>query len=701
MLGIVSASQIAYTRSGPNLTLNPPLTPAFDQSTIPYYNVYFSDTWHMKPTFTLTYGLGWTLEMPPVEKNGKQVEFVDQSDQPIDVQGYMAARQRAALLGQVFNPDVGFALVGNTSNGLKYPYNPFYGEFSPRIAAAWNPRFDSSGVFGKLLGHDGTVIRGGYGRIYGRLNGVDLVLVPLLGTGLIQPVQCLAPNRLTNGCGTSDINSAFRIGVDGTTAPLARANPTLPQPVYPGINDVPAGAGEALDPRFRPNVVDSFDLTIQRQLTKSVTLEFGYIGRRVTHEYQPINVNAVPYMMTKGGQRFDKAYAQLVLQYCGGMAELAGGNCAGNLGAVTAQPFFETALAGTGYCNVAGATNCTQAVAINEGNAGTANLSSQNVWSLWSDLDNGGFNFPRTMMNTPLNCGPTQTEIGCGGQLSSGVGINASIGHGNYNGGFATIRMSDWKGLTMQSNFTWSKALGTGSVVQATSADTAADPFNLDVMYGRQAFDRRFVYTMFVVYQPPFFKGQSGALGHVLGGWTFAPLFAAGGGQPLPVGTINAGGSFGEGDSNNFLANGNTENAVPITPYRGGNSIHRTAGTPGFGDGGLPVNLFANPEAVYNNFRNPILGLDTKNGGWGILTGLPYWNMDMSIKKEIKITERVGTEFQVVFTNVLNHAQLLDPVGIALGSPESFGNSPGEGNGTNNNGPYSPRSMEFGFRVRF
>ncbi len=41
--------------------LNPPLTPAQDVSTIPYYNVYFSDSWRMKPTFTLTYGLGWTL----------------------------------------------------------------------------------------------------------------------------------------------------------------------------------------------------------------------------------------------------------------------------------------------------------------------------------------------------------------------------------------------------------------------------------------------------------------------------------------------------------------------------------------------------------------------------------------------------------------------------------------------------------------
>ena len=79
----------------------------------------------------------------------------------------------------MYNPQVGFTLVGNTAHPSKYPYNPFYGEWSPRIAAAWD-------VFG-----DGrTVIRGGYGRTYGRLNGVDLVLVPLLGTGLIQAVQC-------------------------------------------------------------------------------------------------------------------------------------------------------------------------------------------------------------------------------------------------------------------------------------------------------------------------------------------------------------------------------------------------------------------------------------------------------------------------------------------------------------------------------
>src|ERR1019366_7625156 len=103
-------------------------------------------------------------------------------------------------------------------------------------------------------------------------------------------------------------------------------------------------------------------------------------------------------------------------------------------------------------------------------------------------LDNGGFNFPRSMMNTPL-----PGQYGANGQLTSGVGMNASIGYGNYNALFFTVKSQDWHGVTMQSNFTWSRALGTGAEVQATSAATAPDPFNLRTGYGLQAFDRPFI----------------------------------------------------------------------------------------------------------------------------------------------------------------------------------------------------------------
>jgi hypothetical protein len=91
------------------------------------------------------------------------------------------------------------------------------------------------------------------------------------------------------------------------------------------------------------------------------------------------------------------------------------------------------------------------------------------------------------------------------------------------------------------------------------------------------------------------------------------------------------------------------------------------------------------------------LGLDTHQGGFGVVRGLPYWNMDFSMKKRFMITERVNFEAQVVFTNILNHMQWGDVPGDYLdtSSPASFGSLPGQVATT------SPRQMEFGFRVNF
>jgi hypothetical protein len=718
-LGIVSISQVAYTRSGASLTLNPIGTPAFDKSTIPYYNVYFSDTWHMKPTFTLTYGLGWTLEMPPVEQSGKQVELVDSSDQVISGAAYLDARRRAALQGQVYNPEIGFALLGNTANGPKYPYNPFYGSFSPRVAAAWNPHFDSDSVAGKLFGHEDTVVRVGYGRIFGRLNGVDLVLVPLLGPGLLQPTQCVT--GLSNGtCGVAGSNTAttaFRIGVDGLTAPLQQASTTLPQPYYPGVNGISSATASVLDPNFRPNEVDSINLTIQRQLSRKVILEVGYIGRRITHEYQPVNLNAVPYMMTLGGQKFSQAYANLVLQYCGGRAGLAGGGCAGasttGPTSVTPQQFFETALGGTSSPYCSGFPSCTAAVVYNEGNAygngctpgvgscvavnnPTTNLTRALVWNLWSDLDAG----PMQQANGGALSGPTMMNNinaaigGTSPQMSSGPGDNASTGYGNYNAGFASLKMADWKGLTLQSNFTYSKALGTGALVQATGGYTPDDPFNLGTMYGDQTFNRKFVYNFFFVYQPPFFKGQSGLLGRALGGWTFSTVFSAGSGSPVELFTSTGDGQeYGAGDNVNYFGN---ENVVPVAPATSGHRYDQP-------NGQFP-NLFKAGPAAINDFRNPILGLDNKDCGFGCIPGLPYWNMDLSVRKNFRVAEGISLEVQGVFANVFNHDQFLDPngffeTGLFSGSgPGGFGTLSG---GSAQEEPGGNRQIEVGARVRF
>jgi hypothetical protein len=103
---------------------------------------------------------------------------------------------------------------------------------------------------GTLLGQGKTVVRGGYARIYGRANGVELVLVPLLGPGMLQAVSCY-PSAV-GACApatTPTAATAFRIGVDGTTAPLPAVPQTLQQPYFPGVNgNAQASDGWLLDP---------------------------------------------------------------------------------------------------------------------------------------------------------------------------------------------------------------------------------------------------------------------------------------------------------------------------------------------------------------------------------------------------------------------------------------------------------------------
>ena len=131
------------------------------------------------------------------------------------------------------------------------------------------------------------------------------------------------------------------------------------------------------------------------------------------------------------------------------------------------------------------------------------------------------------MLNTPivggpLDCGTTAvpTTCGSGGQMSSGVGVNASVGHGNYNGAFVSLKATNWHGISLQENFTWSKALGTGALVQATSEYTVNDPFDLHNGYGLQAFDRKFVFNTVALIEDPWYKNQpassdtSQAVGH-------------------------------------------------------------------------------------------------------------------------------------------------------------------------------------------
>jgi hypothetical protein len=680
VLGLVSQPQVMYTRSGSQLNLDPIGDPISIHAIVPSYNTYVTDSWHMKPSLTLNYGLGYEIEMPPYELQGKQVQLVDSADNPISLEAYLQQKQAAALAGGVYEPTVGFAITPNVAGGGKYPFKPFYGQFSPRAAVAWNPNV-RGGVLGKLLGGGNTVLRGGYSRIYGRLNGGRVVGSPVLGAGLEQVIQCIGASKSGQCLGTNGVDptTAFRIGTDGLAAPLPAVTSILPQPYFPGVNgNAAAGDGAGVDINFRPDRSDEFNFTIQRAFSSKLVLEAGYIGRIIRNEYNLVNIDAVPTMTTLGGQTFANAFANIYQEVAGGQA-------------IVPQPFFENALGGAGSKYCAAYSSCTAAVAALQ----KSNIVSTQVYNLWSALNAA----PSWILGRTLLASPAVNGGGVGTQLNS-YELAASNGFGNYNALFVSFTAKDWHGLTARSNFTWGRALGTGASAQSSSSQTVVDPWNLQESYGVQPFDIRFIYNLSILYHVPFYKNQRGFVGRVLGGWTVSPLFTAQSGAPLEVsigtGSTSNAQSFGEEYGNSNTA---YENAVLAVPYTGGNSLYENvtvasgAGVNGNASkGGSGLNMFSDPNAIYSEFRRLILGLDTSAGGAGVLRGFPTWNLDATFAKDIRVTERIGATLSFQFTNVLNHFQASNP-SLNIDSPQTWGVVTGQAN--------TPRQLEFGLRIHF
>jgi hypothetical protein len=698
--GFVTAAQVAntYANSGGSLSLNPPLTPIGAHTTIPYYNIYATDTWHVKPSITLNYGLSYAIEMPPSERDGNQVMFTDISGNAIKVQDYLNNRKAAALSGQVYNPEIGFALRKNVVGAPKYPYNPYYAAVSPRVSFAWNPKFQNEAL-AKIFGDGATVLRGGYGRLYGRVNGDVQVLNPLLSPGLILATQCKyaqSPVTGSGSCTQTNFNetTAYRFGtVDGVSPALTNAALPLKlaQPYHPGFDGPGVSIASPVDPSMRPNDVDTFNISIQRQINRKMLVEAGYIGRLIHHEYIMQNPNVIPYMMSLGGQSFQSAYLAVEGAFgCATSASLCAKSATPT--AVPTQAFFETALAGTGYCT--GYSSCTAAVVSKQ----AANFRAQNVFTIWQALDNNtatnGFNFARSLMGTPTS----NATYGGAGQVVTGLSIGTANGYSNYHGGYVSFKTSDFHGLTFQENLTISKALGLAAYTQSTSSITAVDSFNLREQYGRQGFDQKAIFNTFVVYQIPYYRDQHGIVGRLAGGWTISPVFTAGTGQPLLCTTNNNGQNFGGEDGATFTDN--NENCVfTSTPSLGRPQTYRNVagGTDpnGVAVGTTPkgnVNFFHNPVAVYDNVRPLLMGLDSRSGGAGRISSLGYLNLDLSVKKRVVVWEKVSMEFTGVFTNVMNHLDFASP-SMSLQSTTNWGTTKTQGN--------APRQIQMGVRASF
>ena len=664
-LGLVDSASILGTRNA-QLQANPLGTPALNDVRYSDYSLYLNDAWHVFSTLTVNLGLNWSLSMPPSEITGKQSMMVGPNNIIITPEAYLQARAAAAMNGQVYNPVIGFEPLKNT--GRSYPWNPDYKNVAPRIAAAWNPKFDR-GLLGKLIGNGKTVIRGGYAMLYDRLNGVQKVIDGLQGLGYQQTLVCLGPNRSGQCLGNAgtDPSTAFRIGVNGGTVPLPAMTSLTTLPLIPGTaavaqaNQPYAPTTYQMDPSYTPGRNQEFDFTIQREILPQTILEVGYINHFAHGIYSPVQLNQVPYFMSLGGQTFAQAYDAV------GTA-LRAGNSASS---IAAQPFFEAALAGSSYCKAPNAS-CTAGAISKFSSAFTA----EQVYTLWNGIQSSFVTGPATAATN---------------QLGS-MFFWAGLGHSNYNAGFISLHERAWKGLTLDANLTYAHSLDNAGVIQ--DVDSAViNAYNLRNGYGTSVFDRKYVMNVLGVYELPFGKSGDHFYNPLIRNWSMSPIFTWYSGLPLKV-TVGSSQEFGQSSSSSAAA-------VKLTSAHFSNSVHSgvvgdpttqvaTAGNAT--SGGTGLNLFANPGSVFSSFRPILLSQDVASfGNGGQLRGQARWNVDMSLARKLQI-ERLSATFTAQFFNMFNHVQFNDPT-LSLQRPQTFGVISTQMN--------APRIIELGLHLDF
>ena len=603
--GMIARASQLLTRAA-DFSPNPAGTPLHQDTIVDWYNLYFTDTWRVTPTFSLTLGMGWGAQTPPFENSGLQTVMIDTATgKPIIYSDFLNGLASAALQGNVFAPQLGFASI--KSLGMKYPYNPEWNDFEPRLSFAWNPSDFMKG----FLGDRKTVIRAGYGRFHDRLNGVGLVMTPALGVGFGNTVNCKKV-KIGGVCGgaASDPTNAFRIGVDGSTVPLPSLT-GITTPLIPGVNSPFEALDFRIDPHRRVGVEDTWDLSIQRQLRGNMLLEIGYVGRVAHHLYTVNDMNQVPYMYTKGGQTFANAYDALAT-YCRGhqTACLTGAGLA-----PPTQAFWENVLGPGG----------TVAVAHSEAN----NFINGLVTNIFDDqiglpyLDNQIDNFQTTTSN----------------------------GNSNYHAGYVSIRKQLSRGLLFQANYTYSHSFDSIGFTQENVFITPSDNFNPNRDYGPSQFDRRHTLNLFYVYDLPFGKNHFIGSGHnvldkIIGGWTFSGQFIAASGIPLDVINGNSGEEFGSGDQS-----GINSAYLPLSGAPSGSSTSYNSGS---------VTMFGgqSPSTVVNQFGGLLFA--NQRTGHGFIRSFPRWNMDAAISKTVKLTERMKLGFGMQAVNVFNHMEFND-----------------------------------------
>jgi hypothetical protein len=626
---------------------------------------YVQDTWHARPSLSVTYGVRYTLLETPYETHGQQISYTT------DMDAYYMKRESEAQQGQVYEPNLYLTPSGKANHQPGF-WPEHKNDFAPRLGIVWAPDARTS-------------IRASAGMYKDHY-----------GESIVNTWDTSGESEI--GLAAEVTNTANKLGFEQAprfTGP--HDIPNIPLPTFPTSETYPFapnqgvyGINWGMDNHIKTPYAEAYNFSFQHQMPGGFTFEEAYVGRLGRHLLQDLDqAEPVDFVDPQGaGDYFSNAAILSKEVDAAPFGVEKYGTFAGSTQKVNdhvnAIPYFEHVFSYMKNQDYQG-ESATQA-AFNNAWSPFRYTNGETFSLIWMDA----FAIYPGSPGTPGGAAqPTFWQ----NQFSSLYALS-SIGTSSYNALQFTIRHPAAHGLTIDFNYTFSKSLDLGSETERSSIFTNADDafvnfsiqntWNPKLNKGVSDFDTHSLLTTDWVYLLPVGRGKA-ALGGInrladafVGGWQFSGLSRWTSGLPFTLQSVAYPTNFNYQafafNVGNVKTHRNITNGVPHvfdanTASAIGNGIYS----------GYPIRLpYAGEAGSRNNFR-----------------GDGYIDIDSALAKSWKLGELATLKFAAEAYNITNSVRF---------DTSANGLSDGTGSATlgTYNSPLSTyRRMQFGARVDF
>jgi hypothetical protein len=566
--------------------------------------LFAQDSWKIKPNLTLNYGLRWELNTPIADVS-KHV----QTFRPGQVSTVFPCENTVNTDCSSMTP-VGLVVPGDAgvSNGLTQTY---YKAFAPRIGIAWSP-----GNSGK------TSFRAGWGLFYNPIEQLVLEQFsaePPFG-GSTFPFNTLFNTPFLDQSGGFSYPNPFGLpSLSGTNGIL---NPTRGQPVDWGMFRPILLFGQ-FQPKMRSQYSAQYNLTIERELTRDMKLQVGYVGSQghrllATHDLNYgnpqtcLDLNAVLGDGTCGPYFADSAFT------------IPGG---------TVLPVdFHLPYAQNNSVIPAGTT-----------------------------LGPNGITLVGLRRYSSPQCDPL-SGTGCpadGIPVFSSIFAQDTIANSAYNSLQASLDKRFAHGLQLTAAYTFSKSFD-----EASSFEGILNPIDPRISRSLSVFDARHRFVLSYYWELPI-QHYDGAKGKLLNGWALSGITTFQTGFPIRISSAADNELMYSFD---FELPGEPLQLAPLhtlRPQSNGNyffdpnSFTENATTPPTPTNGV---VDCSSSAVFGCYDPALFGtLGTAKRT--LCCGPHISNTDFAILKTISLSETKRVDFRAELFNLFNHTQFFNPDG--------------------------------------